>query len=56
MPKGARIELYCGGGGGYGPPSERDPEKVRADVREGYITEEHARQHYPHAVKELDRL
>jgi N-methylhydantoinase B len=52
VPKGARIELYCGGGGGYGPPSERDREKVRSDVLEGYITEEHARQNYPHAFTE----
>jgi N-methylhydantoinase B len=49
VPKGARIELYCGGGGGYGLPSERDPERVRSDLLEGYITEEHARQYYPHA-------
>ena len=25
------------------------PEQVLADLREGYITEEHARTHYPHA-------
>ena len=48
IPKGATFEIHCGGGGGYGPPSERDPELVRADVREGYVTEAHAR-HYPHA-------
>jgi N-methylhydantoinase B len=49
VPKGATLELHSGGGGGYGPPSERDPEAVRADVREGYISGEHARHHYPHA-------
>jgi N-methylhydantoinase B len=48
-PKGSTVELYCGGGGGYGDPAERDPEAVREDLREGYITEAHAREHYPHA-------
>lgn len=49
VPKGATLELYCGGGGGYGSPLERDPAAVHDDLREGYISEEHARQHYPHA-------
>ena len=31
------------------PPAERDTEAVLSDLREGYITEEHARRHYPHA-------
>jgi N-methylhydantoinase B len=50
LPKGAVVHLRTGSGGGYGPPSERDPEAVRRDLREGYITEAHARRHYPHAV------
>jgi N-methylhydantoinase B len=49
IPKGATFEIRLGGGGGYGPPSERDPELVRRDCREGYTTLEHARKHYPHA-------
>jgi N-methylhydantoinase B len=49
VPKGWTLELYDGGGGGYGPPEERDPEAVREDIREGYVSEEHAREHYPHA-------
>ncbi len=52
MPKGATFELHCGGGGGYGPPAERDPGTVHRDLREGYITERHARAHYPHAFDE----
>ena len=46
------FDFHCGGGGGYGPPSERDPERCSTDVREGYITEEHARRHYPHAFND----
>ncbi|MBI3965113.1 MAG: hydantoinase B/oxoprolinase family protein, partial [Chloroflexi bacterium] len=36
--------LYCAypGGGGYGPPSERDPELVRQDLENGVISEEAA--------------
>jgi N-methylhydantoinase B len=49
VPKGASMELTCGGGGGYGPPAERPAEAVMSDVREGYVSEEHARRHYPHA-------
>jgi N-methylhydantoinase B len=49
LPKGSVFVFHCGGGGGYGPPSERPKEKVLDDLREGYITEEHARAHYPHA-------
>ncbi|MEP7247106.1 MAG: hydantoinase B/oxoprolinase family protein [Gammaproteobacteria bacterium] len=47
---GARFCVTCGGGGGYGPPSERSIEAVRRDLAEGYITAAHARQHYPHAM------
>ena len=47
VPKGSTFELSTGGGGGYGPPAERDPEAIAADVRAGYISEEHARRHYP---------
>ena len=48
------IELEAGdvvsyrtcGGGGYGPPGERDPELVRRDVREGKVSAERARDVY----------
>ncbi|WP_182875815.1 hydantoinase B/oxoprolinase family protein [Microbispora sp. H10670] len=52
LPRGTVVHLRTGSGGGYGPPEERDPEAVRADLREGYITPGHARRHYPHAVGE----
>jgi len=51
VPKGATIELYNGGGGGYGPPGERDAGAVHADIREGYVSEEFSRRHYPQAFK-----
>ncbi|MCH8182380.1 MAG: hydantoinase B/oxoprolinase family protein [Proteobacteria bacterium] len=49
VEKGATLEILTGGGGGFGPPSERAVDSVLEDLREGYITESHARQHYPHA-------
>ncbi len=47
--KGGMIRLQTGGGGGYGDPAKRDPEAVRKDLKEGYISEEFARKHYPQA-------
>ena len=49
VPKGALLKMETGGGGGYGSPSARTPEAVQGDLRAGYITEDFARQHYPHA-------
>ena len=40
------VIMESGGGGGYGDPLERDPEAVRADVREGFVSAERAREGY----------
>src|ERR1700730_7345521 len=37
------VQLNTPGGGGFGDPFSRDPERVRQDVIEGYITSEGAR-------------
>jgi N-methylhydantoinase B len=44
--RGDTIEFYSAGGGGYGNPRERDPEEVAADVRNGYVSIEKARDEY----------
>src|SRR5205085_12264289 len=49
VPKGSTLELFTGGGGGYGSPADRDPADVRTDLREGYVSESHARRWYPQA-------
>jgi N-methylhydantoinase B len=49
LAKGTVVCIEAGGGGGYGHPSDRDREDVLRDLREGYVTEEHARAQYPHA-------
>ena len=43
----------CCSGGGYGEPLERDPELVRADVAEGWIGTERARDVYGVVCDEL---
>src|SRR5437773_12237897 len=35
---GALVEVHLPGGGGYGPPSARDPELIARDRLEGYVT------------------
>jgi N-methylhydantoinase B len=46
LEAGDAISVRTCGGGGYGPPEERDPELVRRDVREGKISSERARDVY----------
>jgi len=43
---GDRITLLTAGGGGHGEPALRDPEAVRHDVAEGYVSAEAARDSY----------
>jgi len=38
LEPGSIVELLTGGGGGFGNPLERDPERVFADVRDGYVS------------------
>jgi N-methylhydantoinase B len=52
LPSGSLVRLKSGGGGGYGPASERDPTAVRNDVADGRISEAQARLLYPHAFGE----
>jgi N-methylhydantoinase B len=37
--EGASVVIRSAGGGGYGDPLERDPELVRQDVEEGYVSQ-----------------
>jgi len=46
LATGERIAATTTGGGGYGPPRERDPDAVRHDVAEGYVGAERAREVY----------
>jgi N-methylhydantoinase B len=46
LAPGDVVSYQTCGGGGYGPPAERDPELVRRDVREGKVSHERARAVY----------
>jgi N-methylhydantoinase B len=43
---GEIVRIMSGGGGGWGPPSEREPAAVRRDVAEGYVSADAARRDY----------
>jgi N-methylhydantoinase B len=44
------VTVELPGGGGYGPPTSRDPARVLEDVREGYVSIERAREEYGVAI------
>jgi N-methylhydantoinase B len=46
IPAGTVIHQVAGGGGGYGDPFERPPERVLEDVRDGKVSIEAAREQY----------
>lgn len=46
LKKGEMVRLYTGGGGGFGDPLERDPDRVLSDVRNAYISLREARAVY----------
>jgi N-methylhydantoinase B len=46
IPAGGRLVMEAPGSGGYGPPAARDPELLREDLADGYVTAEAARRDY----------
>lgn len=52
LKKGERIRLETPGGGGYGPASERKPERIAEDLRLGYVTEAGVARDYGRKSKE----
>jgi N-methylhydantoinase B len=43
LPKGTLVHTQSAGGGGFGNPKDRDPERVRADLCNGYVSPEGAK-------------
>jgi N-methylhydantoinase B/oxoprolinase/acetone carboxylase alpha subunit len=43
---GESFRIETTGGGGWGDPTQRAPEKVREDVLDGYVSIDAAREHY----------
>ena len=46
LKEGEVVSFRGGGGGGYGSPSERDPQAVLSDVINGYVSQEKAKSDY----------
>ena len=44
--RGQKVRLETPGGGGFGDPRTRDPERIARDVRLGYVTREAAQRDY----------
>ena len=47
VKKGNRVLIQCGGGGGYGNPSERNPDKILDDYKQEYISKKYINKFHP---------
>jgi len=56
IASGGRVRLETPGGGGFGPPAVRAPDKVARDVRLGYVSREAARTLYNVVVTEAGEV
>ena len=50
LSAGTRFAVKTSGGGGYGDPLKRDPERVLSDVQDGYVSIEMASEDYGVAI------
>jgi N-methylhydantoinase B len=55
LETGDGFLVEVGGGGGFWDPVERDPERVLADVRSGYVSLEAARRDYAVVIRQYGR-
>ena len=53
LNRGDVVRIVTGGGGGWGPPSERAIEKIEADIRAGLLTREQARATYKFGIPKI---
>jgi N-methylhydantoinase B len=53
LAAGESMRIDTPGGGGYGPPSERAPEALAADLRDDILTGDAARAHYGERLTSL---
>ena len=56
LKEGQRVRLETPGGGGYGPPIERNPQLVAEDVKLGYVSRSAAAKRYSCSVSEDGQL
>lgn len=48
--RGDRVTVQPAGSGGYGDPASREPERIAADIADGYISADAARHLYGHGA------
>jgi N-methylhydantoinase B len=53
IPPEAEVWLRAPGAGGFGPPGERDPERLRDDVINGYVSRDAATGDYGYRDRSL---
>jgi N-methylhydantoinase B len=46
VKRGDIVRIETGGGGGWGHPYDREPNRVAADVRNGFVSRQNAELHY----------
>jgi N-methylhydantoinase B len=54
VKRGDIVRIETGGGGGWGHPFDREPERVAADVRNGFVSRRSAREDYGVVLTEDD--
>ena len=54
VKQGDRFTRPSAGGGGYGDPLQREPDAVKEDVADGYVSVERALKDYGVVVREID--
>lgn len=54
LKRGDIVHCLTAGGGGYGDPLERDPDRVRQDVIDGYVSIQAAREAYGVVLNKKD--
>jgi N-methylhydantoinase B len=52
LAPGERLTIELPGGGGWGDPRRRDPERVASDVADGLVSREAAEREYGVALKD----
>ena len=53
VPNGGQIHLRVPGSGGYGNPSKRDPNAIKEDVLDEYVSQEAAQMHYGIKISDI---
>jgi N-methylhydantoinase B len=53
LEAGDYFEIRTAGGGGYGKPENREPERIKGDVENRIITPSYAKKNYHYALRSI---